>query len=143
SPRAGGVLALIAAVLLAMTFVIPWWSGAPTVDGHSQHVREVKVDLLGGEGCNVEGDKTCQHIPLGGGFKTVEVIELVAIIKTVLASVGLGIAALIDHRARKFLAIVSLIGAGVVLIGAILLLVMSPDVIAKCHDVTVPPGIGP
>ena len=142
SPRAGGVLALIAAVLLLVSLAVSWWSGAPTVDGHERHTQEVKIDLLKSEGCNVEGDETCQHVPLGGGFKTVEVIELIAAIATALATASLGLTALLLHPLRTRLAKPALIGAAVVAVGAIALLAISPDVVAKGHDVTVPIGAG-
>src|SRR5579862_8172327 len=106
--RLGGVLALIAVAILAGAMFLPWWDGHPTVDGNDVRLLEVDIGLFGGERCNTGGDGTCTKLPLVGGFKTLEAIEVGAVAAASVLAFAVGMLALGGNKKRKPLGRVSI-----------------------------------
>ena len=141
--RVGGVLALVAAALLAFSLATSaWWSGHPATDGHERAMQTVSIGLSGGEGCNTGGEGSCKKILLGGTFKTMSGLVLIVGGLTVLVGLALALTAQLRRTERVPLARTAL-GAGAVLaVLALVLIVMGPDMIKAPSGTSVPLGIG-
>src|SRR5215813_1161693 len=129
SSRVGGAVALAAAALLAVSMLMPWWSGYPTVNGHEQEAKEVFTGLLGATGCNTGGDGSCQSLTqyLPDGFKTTAFIEFMLIGVAGLLLTGLAVTSLVAAAVRKPLARLAVIAVVLCVAGAIALRVQGPD----------------
>ncbi len=142
SYRVGGALALIAAVLLAISIASHgWWSGHPVVEGHEHAMQDISIGLLGGEGCNTAGDGSCKKILLGGGFKTLSAIELAVGLATLLLALALAATTFLEKTQRRRLATVVLIAGGPTTVLALILALTGPDMIKAPSGTTVPIGI--
>nr|HEX4318198.1 hypothetical protein [Kofleriaceae bacterium] len=139
--RVGGVLALIAVALLGVALLVPWWSGHPTVDGKDTRLVEVDVTLFGGERCNTGGDGVCTRLPLVGGFKTLEAIELGAVGAAAALAAALALLSLTRAAARKGVARVALAGGAAVMVVGLILVATGPDIHVS-QTVAVPTGFG-
>ncbi|HEY4239017.1 MAG TPA: hypothetical protein VGM88_04345 [Kofleriaceae bacterium] len=129
SSRAAGVaLALIAAVLLAVSAATAaWYHGHPTVDGHLRELQTVHVSLHGAELCNTGGDKSCHHLRLDTAFSVigwllVAMIGLAALLSGALGASGLGR----ERHGRNPLARLAAIGAGIAALLAVILMIVGP-----------------
>ena len=139
--RVGGVLALIAVALLGVSLLVPWWSGHPTVDGHDTRLVSVDITLFGGERCNTGGDGECTKLPLVGGFKTLEAMELGAVAAAAALAAALAALALAGAAARKPIGRFAIAGGGAAIIVGLVLLATGPD-IHVAQTVVVPTGFG-
>ena len=141
--RVGGALALIAAVLLAVSLATSaWWSGHPSTDGHERAMQTVSIGLSGGEGCNTGGEGGCKKILLGGTFKTMS--GLVLILGALTALAGFALAVMVQTRRKERVPLArTALGAGALLaVLALLLVVIGPDMIKAPAGTSVPLGVG-
>src|SRR5262245_15268124 len=129
SSRVGGAVALAAAALLAVSMLMPWWSGYPTVNGHEQEAKEVCTGLLGATGCNTGGDGSCQSLTqyLPDGFKTTAFAEFMLVGVAGLLAIALSVTSLAAAAIRKPLAKLVRIAIGLCIAGAIALRVQGPE----------------
>jgi hypothetical protein len=139
--RVGGVLALIAVAVLTWATLVPWWDGHPTVDGNEVRLLDADIGLFGGERCNTGGDGACTKLPLVGGFKTLEAIEVGAIAAAAVLAAVVGALALSRKPQRKPIARVSIAAGAASAIVALVLIVTGPDIHYQ-QTVTVPTGLG-
>jgi WAS/WASL-interacting protein len=139
--RVGGVLALVAAACLTAALVLPWWRGHPSVEGHERTVQDVTITLFGGEGCNSGGDGSCTKVPLVGGFKTLEAVEVGVAAGALLVAAGVGAAALLRSRRRMLAGRLGMIAGGAAALITLVLLITGPDIHTQMA-VSVPTALG-
>jgi hypothetical protein len=147
----GAVLAFAAALLVAASVPIAWWSGPPVDDGSGKVVegKSVAIGLLGFEGCrNVGGpEEKCQtrsHTDAKSGlhagmeFAIAGFATLASALLAAVLLVGQGIAGLTRRQPlRRKLAIGALIASAFVGVAGAAFVILAPGV----HGV--PRGIGP
>ena len=119
SRAVGAFLAIAAAAAFTVALLTPgWWSGHPTVDGHTYRTKTYEIGLYSATGCNTGGDGTCEALPLDGTFELVGYGELALGGLAAVLGLALGVATLRLRDGRAALAKLAIIAALVAAAGA-------------------------
>ncbi len=124
SPRVGMIVALVAAVLLAISIATnAWFSGHPTLDGKRFDRKTANIGLLTANQCNYTDDEEsdCKHLALGGSFAITRYVELGF---TGILTLSLLLFAV---TRRKGFAKIVLVAAAAAAVMSIVLLISGPD----------------
>ncbi|MGE0545806.1 MAG: hypothetical protein AB7O24_29040 [Kofleriaceae bacterium] len=124
SRQIGAVLALVAAVLLAASIVLPWWNGHPVVNGRARDTQIVKVAPLGGKGCNKNGRCSSFELADGSKYTSYAALGTSGVLAVVAALFAIG--AFTNREWRNSLYGVVLGGAAVATVAAIAMIAIGP-----------------
>ncbi|MGE3547641.1 MAG: hypothetical protein AB7L28_27190, partial [Kofleriaceae bacterium] len=135
----GAVLALVAAVLLAASIALPWWSGHFKINGEVSRTQIVKVGMLGGQGCN-EKSGNCSSFKLAGDFRAASYAGLGTTVLLAICSALFAVGAFQNAEWRKRLYAMMLGGAAAATLIAIAMIAIGPTPQSNQHVSM--PGLG-
>jgi len=133
----GRIVAPIAAVLLALSLAISWWSGHPTLDGKHFDRKTANIGLISADQCNyADGEENeCKHLSVGGSLAINKFIELGLIGVLALSLLLLAL------TGKKGFAKVVMVAAAAAAVMSIILLILGPDLKTGKSE-SMPIGVG-